>query len=286
MDYRFSHGLLDLLEPVSRYIQVPAAVPFTRILKSTPITPNQVTFISVLFALGGAYAFSRGTLNAMILGGLLFEFSLILDCVDGQLARAKGMSSEWGRLIDGIGDYVSGLAVLAGLMIGFPDTIPWLAALAVLIFLRGISYDYYKEKTNTLINKGYDGSLRDIHTTFKKIQTQPSMIQKIYFYYLQIQQWLFNGQWTSLMSYEKKDVPDFSKNPWTKTEREEYRQRHQFLMVVWKWNGPDLAFFIICLFAILGILDHMLPGITCFIAAQFILTFAIHHYQIRNEKHP
>jgi len=286
MDTRFDHGLVDLVEPVARYIQAPAAVPFVRILKSTPITPNQVTFISVLFALGGACAFSQGSWEGMILGGLLFEFSLILDCVDGQLARAKGLASDWGRLVDGIGDYVSGLAVLAGLMIGFPDTIPWLAALAVLTVLRGISYDYYKENTSTLIHKGYDGSLRDIHTTFKKIQTQPSMIHKIYFYYLQIQQWLFHGRWTSLKNYREADTKDFSENPWTETQREEFRRRHQSLIAVWKWNGVDLVFFLISLFALLGILDQVLPGITCFIAVQFILTFANHHYQIRNEKHP
>ena len=77
--------------------------------------------------------------------------------MDGELARAKGMVSEWGRIVDGIGDYVSSIAVLIGLMIGIPESRGELIALAVLVFLRGITFDYFKEYMMCRVTYGYDG---------------------------------------------------------------------------------------------------------------------------------
>ncbi|MEE9499061.1 MAG: CDP-alcohol phosphatidyltransferase family protein, partial [Nitrospinaceae bacterium] len=108
----------DLTEPVVRWIQEPAARPLVYAFKETPVTPNQITGLSALLAIVAAYFFSLGDVRSMIQGGIIFEISLILDSVDGELARAKGLASEWGRIVDGIGDYVSSIAVLIGLMIG------------------------------------------------------------------------------------------------------------------------------------------------------------------------
>ncbi|MCH7650157.1 MAG: hypothetical protein IIA63_03240 [Nitrospinae bacterium] len=65
--------------------------------------------------------------------------------MDGELARAKSMASEWGRIVDGIGDDGSGMAILVGLMIGVPESRGELMVLAALTFLRGITFDYFKE---------------------------------------------------------------------------------------------------------------------------------------------
>ena len=135
----------DLAEPVVRWIQEPAARPLVYAFKHTPVTPNQVTVLSALLAILAAYYFSYGDTRSMIQGGIIFELSLILDSVDGELARAKGMASEWGRIVDGIGDYVSSIAVLIGLIIGLPDFKGSLLILAALILLRGITFDYFKE---------------------------------------------------------------------------------------------------------------------------------------------
>ncbi|MBT7430400.1 MAG: CDP-alcohol phosphatidyltransferase family protein, partial [Ilumatobacter sp.] len=115
MDDKSTHALEDLIEPVNRYIQDPMGKQIASFLKNTPITPNQVTFFSVFTGFASGYAFSFSSQASMFLGGLLLEVTLVLDCVDGQLARVKGMASEWGRLIDGIAGYFAYFAVIIGL---------------------------------------------------------------------------------------------------------------------------------------------------------------------------
>ena len=186
-----AHSLEDLVEPVNRYIQDPLAKQIVRYLKNTPITPNQVTYFSVLVGFASGYAFSFASQGSLVCGGFLLEATLVLDCVDGQLARAKGMASEWGRLIDGIAGYFAYLAVVYGLVLGFPEYSQVLKVIAGLIILRAISYDYCKQSLATLILKGYDGMEREIQDTCQKLRVKNSWVLVVYFYYLQAQQFFF-----------------------------------------------------------------------------------------------
>ena len=272
----------NLSEPLVRWIQEPAARPLVYAFKETPVTPNQVTALSALLAISAAYCFSIGDARSMIQGGIIFELSRILDSVDGELARAKGMASEWGRIVDGIGDYVSSIAILAGLMIGLPDSRVELLIMAFFIFLRGVTFDYFKENMMSRIKHGYDGSQRDIQATYKKLTTSPSFILKIYFYYLQLQQLLFKGHWTTFKNYATDRSTDDS--VWPEGQRLNYYRKQQSLINLWKWNGPDLIFFLIVLFSCFSILDRCLPWLCWVMAVQLILTFIFHHYLIRNEK--
>ena len=82
----------------------PIAVPLTAFLaRKRWLTPDQVTWLSLVFALpmGFLYALGRAGLVA---GALLFYASFLLDCVDGKLARATGISSGKGKLLDDIAD--------------------------------------------------------------------------------------------------------------------------------------------------------------------------------------
>jgi phosphatidylglycerophosphate synthase len=272
----------DLTEPVVRFIQEPAARPLVYTFKETPVTPNQVTVLSALLAIVAAYLLSLGDGRSMIQGGIIFEISLILDSVDGELARAKGMASDWGRIVDGIGDYVSSIAILIGLMVGLPGSRGELIILAFLIFLRGVTFDYFKENMMSRINHGYDGSQRDIQATYDKLVTSSSFTLKIYFYYLQLQQLLFKGQWSSFRNYASKQT--VADSVWPEEQRLRYYQEKRHLIGLWRWNGPDLIFFLIVLFSCFSVLESYLRWLPIIMTLQLILTFILHHYMIRNEK--
>ena len=272
----------ELSEPVVRWIQEPAAKPIVYAFKETPVTPNQVTALSALLAIIAAYFFSHGDSQSMIQGGIIFEISRILDSVDGELARAKGMDSDWGRIVDGIGDYTSSIAILIGLMMGLSDSRGELLIMAFLIFLRGVTFDYFKEYMMSRINHGYDGSQRDIQKTYNKLSTSPSFILKVYFYYLQLQKLLFKGHWTFLNNYSSDQSTTDS--VWPEEQRLSYFQEKQSLITLWKWNGPDIIFFLIILFSCFSVLDSCLSWLSGIMAAQLVLTFVLHHYLIRNEK--
>ena len=273
------HALEDMVEPVNRYIQDPIAKQIVHLLKNTWITPNQVTYFSVLLGFASGYAFSFASPASLILGGFLLEATLVLDCVDGQLARAKGTASEWGRLIDGIAGYFAYLAVIWGLIIGFPQYGQVLKIIAGLVILRAISYDYCKQSLATLILKGYDGMEREIQDTCQKLRIQKSWVLVLYFYYLQAQQLFFRGKWNFLRQIKTGDrniQPDL-----TFEQRKACYEKIKTLLVFWRWNGLDLPLFLLALFAILGILSTSLIPLVFVMTVQFFLTLLAHHYFVQ-----
>jgi phosphatidylglycerophosphate synthase len=279
MNDTLEHAPVDLVEPVNRYIQVPIAKQIVDFLKNTPVTPNHVTYFSVLVGFASGYAFSFSTPIFLILGGVLLEITLVLDCVDGQLARAKGMSSDWGRLIDGIAGYFAYLAVVAGLIKGFPEYTQILQAIAGLIILRAISYDYCKQSLVPLLSHGYDGMEREIQSTCQKIRAKMSWVLVLYFYYMQVQQLFFRGEWSFLRQMKTADQD--LKQDLTLEERKICFEKIKILLTLWRWNGLDLPLFLLALFAILGILSTSLIPFVWFMAVQYLMTILAHHYYLK-----
>ena len=84
----------------------------TWILCRTPVTPNQVTITSILCALFCGIFYALG----MFFWGSLFLFlSHMLDCTDGNLARAKETFSPFGRWMDFIGNRTGEVFIFLGI---------------------------------------------------------------------------------------------------------------------------------------------------------------------------
>ncbi|MEC7641465.1 MAG: CDP-alcohol phosphatidyltransferase family protein [Nitrospinota bacterium] len=278
-----NHFLKDLEEPVNRFLQVPIAGVFVNLLKKTGVTPNQVTYTSVLFGIWSGYMFSRGSISAMVLGGVLLEITLILDCVDGQLARATGRTSEWGRLLDGIAGYFAYGAVVIGIMVGLEGYYGVLAVIAGFTILRAISYDYCKQSMTTMVRSGYDGNKREILNTFQKLRIKKSVVLRIYFYYLQLQQLIFLGRWVSITRFNKDKRNIFEESLLSKEQQKKYYEKARVLMVVWKWNGLDLPLFLIAFFAVFGVIEIYLTPMAYIMGVQYLLTLVLHHLLLPNE---
>jgi phosphatidylglycerophosphate synthase len=279
MSETLEHAPVYLMEPVNRYIHDPIAKQIVGFLKNTPMTPNQVTYFSVLVGFASGYAFSFSTPIFLILGGVLLEITLVLDCVDGQLARAKGMASDWGRLIDGIAGYFAYIAVVVGLIKGFPEYTQVLQAIAGLIILRAISYDYCKQSFVPLLLHGYDGMEREIQSTRQKLEAKISWVLVLYFYYMQAQQLFFRGEWHFLRQMKTADQdlkPDL-----TLEQRRACYEKIKTLLTLWSWNGLDLPLVLLALFAVLGIFSASLTPFAWFMAVQYLMTLLAHHYYLK-----
>ena len=81
-------------------------------------TPNQVTLISFAIGLYSAYNFAQGTFWSIFLGAVLLQLSIIVDCVDGELARYTRQFSQLGAWLDAVTDRVKEYMVFLGLAIG------------------------------------------------------------------------------------------------------------------------------------------------------------------------
>ena len=110
-------------------------------------TPNQVTLISFAIGLYSAYAFSQGSFWWIFLGALLLQLSIIVDCVDGELARYTRKFSQLGAWLDAVTDRVKEYMVFLGLAIGAEKQgrdlwIPAMAMMAIQTFRHLSDYNY------------------------------------------------------------------------------------------------------------------------------------------------
>ncbi|HEU4577746.1 MAG TPA: CDP-alcohol phosphatidyltransferase family protein [Polyangiaceae bacterium] len=101
------------------YVCRPLAALFVYALKDTRVAPNQVTFGS-LFIAGVAAAcliFASWPLGLWI-GVAVYELSYVFDKVDGMLARARGVQSPTGHLLDFLMDEIKAFLILAAVAVG------------------------------------------------------------------------------------------------------------------------------------------------------------------------
>jgi len=70
------------------------------------ISANQATYISMVVGVGGCWLLAFGNYVTRVTGALLVNFWIILDCVDGNIARYKETSSDYGEFIDALGGYL------------------------------------------------------------------------------------------------------------------------------------------------------------------------------------
>jgi hypothetical protein len=98
-------------------------------------TPNQVTTLSFLIGLYSAYLFSRGEFLPILLGALLLQVSIIVDCVDGELARYTRKFSKLGAWLDAVTDRVKEYLVYLGLAYGAAKSGEnlWVPAMALML---------------------------------------------------------------------------------------------------------------------------------------------------------
>jgi phosphatidylglycerophosphate synthase len=83
-------------------------------LVNTKITPNQLTYLMVVVGVLGGAALLIPGLPGAILAVVLFQIYLLLDCVDGEVARWRKQTSITGVYLDRIGHYLCEAALLVG----------------------------------------------------------------------------------------------------------------------------------------------------------------------------
>ena len=96
-----------------------AARILVRPLLATPVTPNQVTVMTLVVAWAGAALLATGETAHANWGAGLFALARFLDHFDGELARQKNMTSRTGYFLDYISGALSYGALFVGLGIGF-----------------------------------------------------------------------------------------------------------------------------------------------------------------------
>lgn len=100
-------------ELINTFLLRPIAHLIVRALYHTTVTPNQVTVASIVAGIIAAMLYAVAGPVYLPVAGLCMTLKDLLDSADGQLARAKQMSSWFGRFLDSIGDFAVNLLVFA-----------------------------------------------------------------------------------------------------------------------------------------------------------------------------
>ncbi|MFO0618183.1 MAG: CDP-alcohol phosphatidyltransferase family protein [Polyangiaceae bacterium] len=124
------------------------------------ITANQLTLASIATGLAGAAMLSSKSARVRALGGLFGLAYGVLDCADGQLARATKTSSRIGRILDGASDYIVGTATGAALASTFARKHGRAGVLLALgglasIVVQGTLFDHAKNRYLSLTQSSY-----------------------------------------------------------------------------------------------------------------------------------
>lgn len=102
------------------------------------VTPNRISLVSFVFAVASALAFLD---ERFVLGAVLFELRFFTDCLDGKLARIRGISSERGAFIDNTADLIGTAACYAALgYVAFDSTAA--AGVGLLVALLHVTYTW------------------------------------------------------------------------------------------------------------------------------------------------
>ncbi len=242
------HMVFD--ETLTLYILRPIAFIFVKLLYPTSITPNQVSLMSIVVGMLSGYFFSRGDVTSYFIAGALYFFCLVLDCVDGMIARLKKNGTPVGRIVDGFADYIVGISVYVGLAIGFskgivsidfwpyhPTILLWIAA-ASHIF-HAMIVDYYRVE---FMSHGL-GKVTSVWDERKIFIEEMDRIKHM------PGKWLDKILIAVYLGYSRLQI--FRLDEKEQFNRKAYYKANKLMILLWFWIGPTAHVFVLIISAIL-----------------------------------
>ncbi len=246
-EYKASLKDTAVEEMVDLYIFRPIAFAIVKLIYRLPVTPNQISVLSILTGIASGVFFAMGDRQNFIYAGLFYALSHILDCCDGMIARLKKNGTPIGRIIDGWADYITSVSVYTGLLIGLLNgpfllpVSPWLLMIpaAFSLFIHCMMVDYYRHefmahalgKTNSI-----RGDLEFFSNELKQLnKSKGRYLEKIMI--------IFYLGYTNLQLKENGDKARYP--------REKYYKSNKFLLLLWNWIGSASHTFVLLLAAFL-----------------------------------
>lgn len=242
-------------EVVEEWIDVhffrPLGFRIARRLLPTRVSADQVTAASLVIGLvaGHLFVYNSARLNA--LGVLLFIVSDIFDSADGQLARSRGTSTRFGRILDGVSDNVRFINLYVHLIVrlalagwGWPGLLLGLVA--------GVSHSFQSSAVD-FIRQAYlqigagEGSELELPETLSRRPPGTGPWQRLgaalYASYVRRQAWLLSRT-ANLVRAVGPTPPD--------TFRLEYRERMAGIVVQCAWVAQNVRFLLLAMTATRG----------------------------------
>ncbi|MFD0776423.1 phosphatidylinositol phosphate synthase [Streptomonospora algeriensis] len=138
--------MLRYLRPVFSRVLLPLG----RLLARLGVTPSMVTLVGALgVAVSSLVFYPRGELFT---GSVVVTAFVLLDMLDGAVARASDSTTRWGAFLDSTLDRLSDAAILSGLMLWFfgGGDSPALGYVSLFCLVSGFGISYIKARAEGL----------------------------------------------------------------------------------------------------------------------------------------
>ena len=90
--------------------------PIGTFLNGLGLTPNAITLLGLAGTAAGAYFISQGKMTT---GGIVLLLFVLVDALDGTMARLRGESSDFGGFVDSVSDRYAEFITFGGLLYYF-----------------------------------------------------------------------------------------------------------------------------------------------------------------------
>jgi phosphatidylglycerophosphate synthase len=162
-----SGGLMKWIRFVDDGVNRPLASLIARAVFRTRVSPNDLSYLSCLLGLLGAWCLSRGSYPEAVAGALLAQASSVVDGADGMLARARNACTTYGAHLDLLLDRVIDFFVLGGIAMGLwarfnSPTLAMLGLLTAGLYLLQIHVFYLTKSVLGVKATGDTGEARAI----------------------------------------------------------------------------------------------------------------------------
>ena len=137
-----SHKGRSVEEWVDLHFFRPIGIRIARALLPTGISADQVTIWSLVIGLVAGHLFAYRDHWTNLIGFGLFVVSDVFDSADGQLARLRGTSTRFGRVLDGINDNLRFVNLYFHLIYRLVHTGYWWPGAFLLVAAAGLAHTF------------------------------------------------------------------------------------------------------------------------------------------------
>lgn len=150
IEYKLSLKPRETEEILNQVLYRPLAFVTAKFFHRLRRSPNFVTLFSLSFGVASGLLFVKGEYPYVLFAAILLELMIIFDCADGQLARMSGMSSPFGKTLDGLADLATHMSIFYGVAFALymktGSFYPFFLGLGAQLsmYLHIILYDHFK----------------------------------------------------------------------------------------------------------------------------------------------
>ncbi len=268
-EYKSSLKMPEAEEILDLAFYRPVAFGFVKTIKHLPVTPNLITVLSLFCGLLAGWDFSLATRGTLMWGAFWFAAANILDCSDGQLARLQQSGTLMGRVLDGVVDYMTSIAIFVGIGIGLAaggHNLWWLVIAAGLSSaVHAVFFDYYQGEYISAVRAEQNFVDREVERFLGEIRRmKEERRDSVRVFFLNI--------YLRYLALQKKAS---TKRQRIAVNPEVYRTDNRTMIRLWSFLGPTTNRTLLIVLALLGMVQEYLWVVVTLGNIWFLLAFIL-----------